>query len=133
MEKQSFGPLPLNFGNIEMFTSLDSFNIQGLSSQDLTDVARNESFWRIAFSTVLNAPSEPFVHGNNVFVLVPTEQISADIATIEEITSMYSFWLNGFQNDHDRSITGQSLQVYFLKHAKMEDNFWDVYFRVFMP
>ena len=124
LDKQSFGPLPINFGGLDFFTKLDSFSISGISSFELENIANNENFWKVTFSTELNTPSEPFVQGNNVFVFFPTEQSDADESVISNIASMYSsYWVD---NNMD-----QSLQTYFLNHAKMEDNFWDVYFRIF--
>jgi len=88
-------------------------------------MSRNENFWKIAFSTEIDTPSQPFVQGNNIIVFLPTEEKEADEDIINSITSMYlSYYLN--------NITEQSLQQYFLNHEKMEDNFWDVYFRIFM-
>jgi len=125
LQKQSFGPLPINYGGLDIFASLESFSIEGLTSQELSSIARNESFWRTAFSSGLNIPTEPLVQGDNVLVFLPIEQSNADEESIENISSMYSsYWLN--------EKTEQSLNLYFLNHAKMKDNFWDVYYRVFM-
>ena len=126
LDKQSFGPLPINYGGLDLFTKLESFTIPGLTANDLGTIARNENFWKIAYSTELNTPSEPFVQGNNVLVFLPTEEAEADHGSIENISSMYSsYWVN--------STTEQSLNTYFLTSDKMEDNFWEVYFRVFNP
>jgi len=127
LNKQSFGPLPINFGSLDLFSSqekysLESFSLPGI---DLHNMARNENFWKIAFSTEINTLSEPFVQGNNVIVFLPTQQEEADVEIIDSITLMYlSYYLN--------NITDQLLLQYFLNHEKMEDNFWDVYFRIFM-
>jgi len=124
LQKGSFGPLPINYGGLQLFTTLTSFTIPGINSQELGEIAVNENFWKISFSTQLNTPSEPFVQGNNVFVLYPTEQTESDEETVSNVASTYSgYWLS--------NVTDRSLQPYFLNHAKMEDNFWDVYFRVF--
>jgi len=124
LEKQSFGPLPINHGGFDFFTKLDSFPVPGISSFELSNLANNENFWKLAFSTELNTPSEPFTQGNNVFVFFPTEQSDADESTISNIASMYSsHWLN---NNID-----QYLQTYFLNHARMKDNFDITYSRIF--
>jgi len=126
LEKKSFGPLPINYGGLDIFTSLESFSVEGLSQQELGNISHNENFWKLAFSTELNTPTEPLVQGNNVLVFLPVEQTEANEDSISNIASMYSsYWMN--------SITEQSLQLYFLNHAKMEDNFWNVYYRVFSP
>ena len=124
LEKQSFGPLPINYAGVQLFTTLASFTIPGLNSQQLGDIASNENFWKISFSTELNTPSEPFVQGNNVFVFYPTEQKNAEEETVSGVAAAYSdYWLD--------NVIDRSLQPYFLNHAKMEDNFWEVYSRVF--
>ena len=120
-----FGPLPINFGGIELFTSLESFEISGIDPQDVHDLSGNENFWRIAFSTPLNTPSEPLVQGSNVLVLLPVEQTEADESYMEYITSTYSPWIS--------NIFEQSLPYYFLSNSRMDDRFWDTYFRYFMP
>jgi len=126
LDKQSFGPLPINYGGVDLFTTLESFTIPGLTSQDLGSIARNEDFWKTAYSAEINTPSDPLVQGNNVLVFLPTAEEKADESSVENISSMYSsYWVNGN--------TEQSLNTYFLNSDKMEDNFWDVYFRVFNP
>jgi hypothetical protein len=126
LERRSFGPLPVNFGSVDFFTTLDSFTISGFSSQELRTLARNENFWRVLFSTQLLMPSEPLVHGNNVFVFYLTEETEADESSIEALKATYSAWWLDF-------ITEQALQQYFLSSPKMEDRFWEVYFRSIMP
>jgi hypothetical protein len=125
LTKSFFGPLPVNFGGVELFTSLESFDISSIDPQDVHDLSGNENFWRIAFSTPLNTPSEPLVQRNNVIVLFPVEQLDADESTSEYITSVYSPWVN--------NILERSLPYYFLDNSRMDDKFWDTYFRYFMP
>jgi len=126
LDKQSFGPLPINYGSVDLFTALESFTISGFTPQELGNIARNENFWNIAFSAGLNTPSQPLVQGNNVLVLYPTEEIKADEDAVMDIKSKYStYWVNNTVN--------QSFQPYFLNHEKMDDTFWDTYFRIFMP
>jgi len=125
-EKRSFGPLPINYGGVDLFTSLESFQIPGFTMQDIQDMSRNESFWEVAFSAQLNVPSKPLVQGNNVLVFLPVEEIISEEDSMEYISMMYSsYWLN--------YITEQSLQKYFLDSEKMDDRFWDAYFRFVMP
>jgi len=126
LTKNVFGPLPVNFGGVELFTSLESFEINGISSQDIKNLSNNENFWRIAFITELNTPSEPLVQGSNVFVLFPIEEINAEDSTALDAASLYSsYWEN--------YISQQSIQYYFLNNPRMDDRFWDTYFRYFMP
>ncbi|MDR0321669.1 MAG: peptidylprolyl isomerase [Treponema sp.] len=121
MGKQSFGPLPLNYGGIELFPpSLESFTIESLSSEDKKNLSGNEEFWRIAFSTELNTPSEPMVQGSNILVFFPTEEVEVDEETVKNTAAMYaSTFLN--------YIAEQSLQYYFLQNSRMDDRFREVY------
>jgi hypothetical protein len=125
MERYKLGPLPINFGSVDLFPALA---ISGFGEQDIQNLSQNENFWKIAFKTDLQTPSEPFVQGNNVIVLFPLEQTTSDEEALERIVSMYaSYWVN--------YTAQQYIQYYFLTGVgdKMEDNFWDVYFRIFMP
>ena len=123
-ETHVVGPLPINYGNIELFPSLELFSIPEFSRQELLDLSRNTNFWRTVFSAQLNTPSEPLVHGRNVLVFFPTEQVEADEERINEIASMYSSSLN--------RITEISLQPYFMNSPRMDNRFWETYFRFFL-
>jgi len=124
-EKGIIGPLPLNYGNVDLFSSLQSFNTSVLSGQELDDLSKNSNFWKSAFSTPLNTPSVPLVQGNKVLVFLPVEQIDNDKNKSEEISLMYSnYWLG--------NITDRSLQTYFMNSPKMKNNFWDTYSKYFM-
>jgi hypothetical protein len=124
--KHSFGPLPINYGGIDLFNSIESFSIANLTPQDLQGLSRNENFWKVAFSAPLNSPSEPLVQGSYVFIFIPTGQSENEESSLEALASMYSsYWLN--------SINEQSLQYYFLSNARMDDRFWDTYLRYFRP
>jgi hypothetical protein len=120
LEKRSFGPLPVNYGNIDLFTSLSSFQIT-----ELSNASSDENFWKTAFSTPLNVFSEPLVQGANVLVLLPVEESAADASSIEAVTSTYSgYWLS--------YMSAQSMGTYFLNSEKMDDQFLSAYFRNFL-
>ena len=120
LESRSFGPIPINFGSVDLFGSLGSQSVNELRSSD-----SDENFWRVAFSTPVNTPSQPVVQGSNVLVLFPTDEAEADESAVESIASTYSsYWL-----DYN---TEQSIQQYFMNSPKMEDKFLDVYFKYFM-
>jgi hypothetical protein len=121
LEKQHFGPIPLNYGDIDLFSSLGSFSVGELSG-----AVSDENFWRIAFSAPLNTPSAPLVQGNNVLVLFPLEEISADESVSERIiTLLSSYWLS--------SNAEQTLRSFFLNNEKLEDQFFDTFLRYFWP
>jgi len=120
MEKRSFGPIPLNYGNVDLFTTLASQSIAELSS-----AASDENFWEVAFSTPVASPSRPVVQGSNVLVLWVTEETEVEAEAIESIVSIYnSYWLS--------YASETALQQHFLNSPKMEDKFIDIYFRYFM-
>jgi len=124
-ERHNFGPLPINYAGIDLFTALESFEISGLSQQELSNLSRNENFWKVAFTTPISTPSEPLVQGDYILVFFPTEETTSDEEALENIASMYSsYWVN--------YMTEQSFQVYFMNNDKMNDRFWDIYIRYFM-
>jgi len=122
--KNSFGPIPLNYGSVDLFTTLDSLNVSGLSADDLKGLSQNEIFWRRAFTTPINAPCEPLVQGSNVFVFVPTGENAADETSKENIAS-------NFKTQFVQYTADQSLQKYFQVNGKLTDNFDNVYSTVF--
>ena len=124
-EVRSFGPLPINYGNVNLFTSLAGFSIPDLSSTELSDMSENENFWRVAFSTKLNTPSEPLVQGSKVLVFLPAEQIEAEESSVESVASYYSYWVD--------YITEQSIQPFFLNNPKMVNRFSETFFSLFTP
>jgi hypothetical protein len=121
LETRNLGPLPLNYGGTDLFTSLSSFSIG-----ELTYAESNENFWKTAFTTPVAAPSAPFVIGSNVIVLYPTEEKPAEEATVENIKTRYSsYWLSYNAE--------QSLRSFFLSHPKLQDNFRDTFIKYFSP
>jgi hypothetical protein len=120
LETKHFGPLPVNYGNLDLFASLPS-DVQELAGADT-----NESFWKAAFSTPLNTPSSPVVQGSNILVLIPLVQDSPDDTIIEYIASTLSgYWLS--------SSAERSMRDYFLSSDKLQDRFFETYLRIFMP
>jgi len=119
-EKSSFGPLPINYGDVELFVSLAEFYIPELSYSSMDD-----NFWKALFSTPVNTFSQPLVQGGNVLAFLPTEQIEADEYTIGGLASIYSARRYNYINE--------SIYAYFLNSDKLNNRFWDTYFRYFMP
>jgi hypothetical protein len=115
MTKKSFGPLPLNYGN---FTMLSSISTSGIP--ELENSGSNQFFWKAAFSTPLNSPSSPLVIENNVIVLFPLEEIPADEDEIEMIKAYYPYWIN--------SEIEYAFRLYFLENKKMDDRFFDTFY-----
>jgi peptidyl-prolyl cis-trans isomerase D len=115
LTKQSFGPLPLNYGNFSIMGSIRSSGIT-----ELENAGNNQFFWKAAFSTPLNSPSTPLVIGDNVIVLFPLEEIPEEEDEIEFIKAYYTYWVDSaFQNN---------FRQYFLLNNKMDDRFFDTFF-----
>jgi hypothetical protein len=120
LETRRFGPVPVNYGDFGLFITLGSQQVSEISG-----AASDENFWRTAFSTPVNTPSQPVVRGSNVLVLFPTEETEAEEETIEGITSLFVANI--------RNISEQSLRTFIINSPKMDDKFTDMYFRLFMP
>ncbi|GHV60429.1 hypothetical protein AGMMS49587_01650 [Spirochaetia bacterium] len=125
LQKFSFGPLPVNYGDLQISTQYGAIGIFPLLSSfqaaELAGAASNENFWLTAFSTPLYTSSKPLVVGNNVIVLYPLEETSADEESLDNVKSRYSFALS--------SISEQSIHSFFLKSEKLEDRFMDTFIR----
>ena len=117
MEKRSFGPIPLNYGSVELFTPLPSQSVTELAS-----AANNEKFWKAAFSTPVESLSQPVVQGRNVLVLLVTEETEIEAEALESIVSFYnSNWLS--------DVSEATLHQHFMRSPKLVDNFSDIYSR----
>jgi len=120
IQKRSFGPIPLNYGSVDLFTTLSSQSVTELASSD-----SDENFWKTAFSTPIESPSKPVVQGSNVLVLLVTEETEIEAEAIDSIVSIFnSYWLS--------YATQSALQQHFMNSPKLEDKFLDIYFRYFM-
>jgi len=124
LSKRNLGPLPLNYGGVDIFKTLESFSDSGINEDELKGLSQNENFWKRAFSTPIKTPCEPIVQGNNVYVFIPTEEIAADDSLIEEKATNYKYQFVQRTSD-------QSLQKYFQNNGKLKDNFDEMYFKVF--
>ncbi|MDR2096864.1 MAG: peptidylprolyl isomerase [Treponema sp.] len=113
IEKRSIGPLPLNYGNVDLFPSLSYF------ATDLTDAETNENFWQAAFFTPMLTASQPLVIGNSIFVLYPREE-TYEVET-GMIESYYPTAYLGYLMD-------RSIRSHFINSNKLEDKFYDTYF-----
>jgi len=121
VDRRAFGPVPINFGSVDLFDTLGVHDVVELGGS-----AANEHFWTMAFSTPLNSPSQPVVQGGNVFVLFPTEETEAHDSAVERIASNYNdFWLG--------NMADQLLHQHIMNSPRLDDRFMETYFRVFMP
>jgi peptidyl-prolyl cis-trans isomerase D len=119
LTKNSFGPIPLNYGNSALMGSVRSSGIP-----ELENAGDNQFFWKAAFSTPLNSPSSPLVIGDNIIVLYPLEEMPAEENEIELIKSYYSYWISLAIED--------SFRLYFLTNKKMDDRFFETFYSLWM-
>jgi hypothetical protein len=121
LEKTSFGPVPLNYGDVGLFTTLSSLSDAAAIS---AAVSADQNFWQTAFSTPIAAPSRPIVIGTYVAVLYPVSETALDETSIESIESSYSsYWIGNTMN--------QALRSSFLTSDKLDDQFSTAYFQYF--
>ena len=116
----SFGPIPLNYGDSVLFSTVSSSGISELSS-----ASQNPLFWRNAFSTPLNSPTDPFIVGDSVIVLVPLEEMDEEEDEIEYIKSYYSYLVSSSAENSYRS--------YFLGNDKLDDRFQEMFWKIWDP
>ena len=114
MIKQSFGPLPLNYGNAVLFSSVQSSGIYELNYAGTID-----RFWQVCFSTPIGTPSVPVVVSSNVIVVYPTEETDADEDEAGFIEMYYIYYLTQYFE--------QDIRSHFLYDGKLDDRFWDVF------
>jgi hypothetical protein len=131
LEKKSFGPLAINYGErqggyggssadgVDLFTTLSSFSIN-----ELYIAAAMDNFWQTAFFTPIETPSNPLVIGDNVVILYPVEEIQAETETIDSIKAQYS----GYWVSYNISL---SLKPFFLRSKKFQDHFMQTFQKVY--
>jgi hypothetical protein len=129
LQKRDFGPLPLNYGGVTLTDSTQGASLfPALSAESISELIpaeSNENFWRVAFFTPLETPSEPLVVGDNVLVLYPREEIMRDEADTEGIITFYSTWVS--------SGAETSLRSHFMNNDKLEDKFFETYLQFLLP
>ncbi|MDR1636621.1 MAG: SurA N-terminal domain-containing protein [Treponema sp.] len=122
LTKFTFGPLAINYGDLDFFPSLSSFSVPELNDNY---ASTNLNFWQTAFSTPLNTPSKPLVLGSAVIVLYPKEESSPEEGDAENIKAYFSYYLSVNST--------QELRNFFTGNEKLDNRFWTTYQRYFMP
>ena len=115
--KQSFGPIPLNYGNSLLFATISSAGVP-----ELANAGTNEFFWNLAFSTPINSVSKPLVVDNNVIVLMPLEESAAEENEIENIENFFQYWIN--------SGSQYAYRIHFLTSDKLDDRFYETFWKI---
>jgi hypothetical protein len=108
--RYGIGPIPVNYGNSVLFTSVSSSGVQ-----ELAGAGANQFFWNAAFSTPLNTLSGPLVVGDSVIVLLPLEEEKADESEQQMIEAYFPNWINEGMETAYRS--------YFLNNPRLDDRF----------
>ena len=90
--RRDFGPISLNFGDSLLFRAVRNEGVPEFQP-DFQTIGANQFFWRAAFSTPLNTPSEPFVFGNNVMVLFPLEESDEDEDFVQAVENFVPQWM----------------------------------------
>ncbi|MCL2231645.1 MAG: peptidylprolyl isomerase [Treponema sp.] len=115
--RRNFGPLPVNFGDSEMFSMVRAAGVP-----EIQHAGRDLFFWRAAFSTPILTPSTPIVLGSNVIVLFPLEESYADEFVTGPIEALYPSRVMDYLSHMSRA--------YFLTNDRLDDRF-NVNFRRF--
>ena len=119
LTKKSFGPISLNYGDIEILKGLNNQKVD-----ELAGASTNETFWKTAFATPLQTPSKPIVVGNYIVVLNPVSETKAEDSTTAIIDYYYNYVAGQYSE--------RTLQNYFLSSKKLKDLFFDTFVRTFM-
>ena len=118
--KRNFGPIPINYGNSALFATVSSAGVS-----EIAGAGTNEFFWKAAFSTPLNTPSNPLVIGDNVIVLLPLEESNAEENETQMIEMYYPYWMG--------SGTEQEFRLHFLTSEKLDDHFEELFWKLWGP
>jgi parvulin-like peptidyl-prolyl isomerase len=120
LTKQTFGPVSLNYGDVELYRSISSFNLAELSGASTSD-----AFLKAAFSAPVGSLTAPVVLGDNVLVLKVNEERQAD----ESSTAVIDFYYSYIANQYAQA----SLRDFVMNNDKFDDRFYDVFIKSFMP
>jgi hypothetical protein len=121
LEKFSFGPLAVNYGNQEFFPRLEK--IEPFSETVLASFATDDSFWRTAFSTPLGSVSEPLVLGDQVLLFLPLEEVEPEESAVEITKSYFQYYIEAGAGN---------ISPFFIQSPKLRDEFWQTYKRYFI-
>jgi parvulin-like peptidyl-prolyl isomerase len=123
MEQKTLGPISVNYGD----SSLLSATLNGSDADYLKNAGADENFWKAAWTTALNTPSEPLVvPGDNIVVLYPTEETQADEAALDNVKSYYT---GTFLPNYEYTARTQSV----MSSPKFVDKFLEMWLKLIMP
>ncbi|GHV23109.1 hypothetical protein FACS189494_10800 [Spirochaetia bacterium] len=121
LEVNSFGPVPVNYGDSSLFSMVSSFG-----TPYLRGAGTSENFWKTAFSTKIKTPSAPIVLSGGgrdaIVVLYPEEELT-DETSASNTQAMFKSWV---EQDASRSTENA-----IFGSSKFKDNFLTTYFALF--
>ena len=117
---KKFGPVSLNFGDIEIFRSISSFKLP-----ELAGASTNEAFLKAAFSTKPASVSKPVVLGDSVVVLRVVDERSADDSSTAIIDFYYPYIAGQYSDKQVRD--------HYLGSSKLQDRFYETFVKYFLP
>lgn len=126
-----FGPLPINYGDCTLFSTLGSFSgieaFQGAPNTPKTGAAFDTNFWKTAYSAALHETSKPIVltgRQSYIALIYPKEETN-DSSAFDNSQSMFtSTWAE--------NTVSQNVEDTVLASKKFEDDF-DVTFQSLFP
>lgn len=117
---KKFGPIGLNYGDVELYRSLASLKVQ-----ELARASTSEAFWNAAFATKPAEIAKPVVVGDSVVVLRVVEERNADDSALAVINYYYPYAVGQYSD--------KTLKNHFLGSKKLQDKFYETFIKYFMP
>ncbi|MDR2602024.1 MAG: peptidylprolyl isomerase [Spirochaetaceae bacterium] len=120
-----FGPLPINYGDASLFSTLTSFGAEAFQSpysDPKAGASYDENFWKTAYTTALNATSLPIAlngRQNYVALIYPYEETKMDFSAKENSKSMFESW--------SKNVIAQDMEDTILSSPQHEDNFEETF------
>jgi len=120
LEVKKFGPLPLNYGDVEIYRSIQSFNLPELSG-----ASTNTAFWTEAFSTKPGSVTKPVSVGDDILVLNVLEETKP----LEEATSIIDFYYPYVISQY----ADTRVKNHYLSSDKLKDDFYLAFIKYILP
>ncbi len=118
----TFGPLPLNYGDSDIFTKVTSSG-----ASELASAASDINFWTHAFKTPVNTVSEPIIVGDNVIILYPTSEAAGTETSETGETGGTSSFLDMYYPYWMSVCVNQNFANQILQSDALVDNFTNTY------
>ena len=120
LEVKKFGPLPLNYGDVEIYRSIQSFNLP-----ELAGASTNTAFWTEAFSTKPGSVTKPVSVGDDILVLNVLEETKP----LDEATSIIDFYYPYVISQY----ADTRVKNYYMSSDKLKDDFYQAFIKYILP